>query len=36
VGRDRAHEVVAIFSARGESCAEIGEVTAEPTITITP
>jgi selenophosphate synthase len=34
VPRDRAAEVVAAFAARGESCAEIGEVVAEPTITV--
>jgi selenide,water dikinase len=34
VPRDRAAEVIAAFAARGESCAEIGEVVAEPTITV--
>jgi selenide,water dikinase len=34
VARERAAEVTAAFTARGESCAEIGEVVAEPTITV--
>jgi selenide,water dikinase len=34
VPRERAAEVPAAFAARGESCAEIGEVVAEPTITV--
>jgi selenide,water dikinase len=34
VARDRAAEVPAAFAARGEICAEIGEVVAEPTITV--
>jgi selenide,water dikinase len=34
VARDRAGEVLDAFSARGESCAEIGEVTAEPTVRV--
>ena len=36
VPRERASEVVALFAERGESCAEIGEVTAQATITIVP
>jgi selenide,water dikinase len=35
VSRDRAGDVVAAFAARGESCTEIGEVTAEPVIRVT-
>jgi selenide,water dikinase len=35
VSRDRASEAVAAFAARGESCAEIGEVVAEPGIRVT-
>jgi selenide,water dikinase len=35
VARDRAGEVVAAFAARGETCAEIGEVVAEPLIRVT-
>jgi hypothetical protein len=31
---ERAAEVPAAFAARGESCAEIGEVVAEPTIRV--
>src|SRR6266851_3332071 len=34
VPRERAAAVAAAFAARGESCAEIGEVTAEPTIVV--
>jgi selenide,water dikinase len=34
VARDRAGVVIPAFAARGESCAEIGEVTAEPTIRV--
>ena len=34
ISRERADEVLPAFAARGESCAEIGEVTAEPTIAI--
>jgi selenide,water dikinase len=36
VRRDLAGEVVAAFAARGEACAEIGEVTAQATVTIVP
>ena len=36
VPREQADKVAAEFAARGETCAEIGEVTAEPTITIRP
>jgi selenide,water dikinase len=32
----RAGDVAGAFAARGETCAEIGEVTAEPTIRVTP
>ena len=34
VARDRAHEVAAAFAARGETCAEIGEVIAETSIRV--
>jgi hypothetical protein len=34
VPRERAGEVVSAFSARGETCAEIGAVIAEPSIRI--
>jgi selenide, water dikinase len=34
VPRDRADEVAAAFTARGEQCAEIGEVVADATITV--
>jgi selenide,water dikinase len=34
VVRERAGEVVAAFAARGETCAEIGEVIAEPRIDV--
>jgi selenophosphate synthase len=34
VSRDRASEVVAAFAARGETCFEIGEVTAAPTVRV--
>jgi len=36
VARERAGEVAGAFAARGESCAEIGEVTPEPVIRVTP
>jgi len=36
VSRDRAGEVAAAFKERGETCAEIGEVTGAATITIVP
>ena len=36
VPRERAGEVLAAFTARGETCAEIGEVTAQPTIRVVP
>ena len=36
VPRERAEQVAAEFAERGETCAEIGEVTAEPTITVVP
>ena len=34
VARDRANEVAAAFAARGETCAEIGEVIAETSIRV--
>jgi selenide, water dikinase len=34
VSRDRASEVVGAFAARGETCSEIGEVTAAPTVRV--
>jgi selenide,water dikinase len=34
VAPERAGEVIAAFAARGETCAEIGEVTAEPAVAI--
>ena len=34
VARERAGEVAGAFAARGETCAEIGEVTAEPEIVV--
>ena len=36
VASDRAVEVTAAFAARGESCAEIGEVTREPAVRVVP
>jgi selenide,water dikinase len=36
VSRERAGEVVSAFKDRGETCAEIGEVTAAATITVVP
>ena len=36
VPRERASQVAGEFTARGETCAEIGEVTAEPSIAIVP
>jgi selenide,water dikinase len=36
VSRERAADVTAAFAARGETCAEIGEVVAEAIIRVTP
>jgi hypothetical protein len=34
VSPDRSGEVIGAFAARGETCAEIGEVTAEPAVRV--